>query len=83
VELPLPSEEQPLKPDSLPPVVDGGWAFEPAVRGMLEHYTAEGDVQTCVAVALVLGARLALEPALRSKWILSYLGTAVFALPQH
>ncbi len=51
------------------------WDFEPLVHSMFEFYTNAGDVQMCVAVALVLGARVKIDPVLFQKWVHSYMGT--------
>ncbi len=50
------------------------WDFEPLVHSMFEFYTNAGDVQMCVAVALVLGARVKIDPVLFQKWVHSYMG---------
>jgi len=43
------------------------------VRKMLEFYSLMGEVQTCVAVSLVLGDKLKVEPELMSRWVVAFL----------
>jgi hypothetical protein len=45
------------------------------VQEMLRFYSEQGDVQTCVAIALVLGDRLHIDRKLLLNWITFYLGT--------
>jgi len=50
------------------------WCYESVVRDMLEFYGSQGDVQTCVAMALVLQGHLQLDKKTMTQWFLSYIG---------
>jgi len=49
------------------------WCYESVVRDMLEFYGSQGDVQTCVAMALVLQGHLQLDKKTMTQWFLSYI----------
>jgi hypothetical protein len=50
------------------------WCYESVVREMLEFYGNQGDVQTCVAMALALQGHLPLDKKTTTQWFLSYIG---------
>lgn len=49
------------------------WCYESVVREMLEFYGNQGDVQTCVTMALALQGHLPLDKKTTTQWFLSYI----------